>query len=178
MSGNVEHYVEGWLPDNPSLILVSKTVSPVESDEIQNENSRFLYITSSVPVIGSMRGVSAQGFPPALWDANRQGFHLAGYTEFVGIVILTFQVIIPDMGTLAGEIQVACGYCAEIGGCWACLIPRKGRANCLEEGWCSLLISRLRESHGDARANSLHGYHNLRNRIISIASGETLGLRQ
>jgi hypothetical protein len=103
---------------------------------------------------------STTGFPPAFWDDDRRGFHLAGCTEFVGIVIIELKSINP---TLVGELQVVCSYSKEVDRCWFRVVPKTKFANqTLAEQKCVELLSSLRESNDYARANVWQGYHSLR----------------
>ena len=137
--------------------------------------------------------ISARGFSPALWDEDRTGFHLAGCTEFVGIVIVYVKVY-----SVVGELQVVCGYCKEVGGCWATFVSLKPKIEHLGlEPRCVAIISRFRESNDirlttraspnagiptdssdgwrtgitlapidEARTNNWHGYQILRHLIF------------
>lgn len=109
---------------------------------------------------------SIKGFPPALWDDDRRGFHFAGCTDFIGIVIIELKSL---KTTLIGELQVVCNYSKEVDGCWVYVVSKtKFENQTIMEQICVELLSWLRESNDYAHANAWHGYQTLRDLISEI----------
>ncbi|KAN0099006.1 Heterokaryon incompatibility protein (HET) domain containing protein [Hyaloscypha variabilis] len=160
------------LHSEPKQFLLRKALSPAAADSVEADDSRFLSI--KLPKSGSVaQKIHARGFPPALWDEERIGFHLAGCKEFIGFVII--QITIANFDSV-GEVQVVCGYCQEIGGPWACFVsPIVGKGKRMREmGFsglrCARLLSQFREFNDEARQNSWRGYQIIRQHILMNSS--------
>jgi hypothetical protein len=153
-------------------ILISKAISRSASIKIEEDSPFFLSI--KLEALMNRYDISAVGFPPALWDADRTGFHLAGCTEFVGLVIITLRASL----TWFCELQIICGYCKEVGGCWACIVPKSEfeyHDLTSLENRCAYFISMVRKFNDEACANSWHGYEILR-QFIFFASKHRSGV--
>jgi hypothetical protein len=156
------------LPSEPKHFLLRKTLSPAAAHAVEADGSRFLSI--KLPKWKYVE-VHATGFPPALWDEGNSGFHLAGCTEFIGFVIIQITITNIQFSRAVVEVQVACGYCQEIGGPWACFVPpmNKERIKSMKssELRCAALLSQFRAFNDEARQNSWRGYQIARQHIFA-----------
>ncbi len=143
-------------------ILIRRVLSPNAPRTIGNSLKQFLSFESlnRAEWADRVHCSSTKGFPPALWDDDRRGFHLAGCMEFIAIMIIELKSANPP---LVGGLQEVCSYSKEVEGCWVCVVPKtRFEKQTLVERMCVELLSSLRESNDYARANVSHGYESLR----------------
>jgi hypothetical protein len=149
-------------PVDPIQIVINKGIPPTVSKKIESDSFRFLSIEPKFQKEHIYDELVVKGFPPALWDPDRKGFHLAACTEFVGVVIIHGKSDV----NLTFELRIVCGYSKDIGGCWATLVPKGRSSGLLHQYHLSLLLSMLQESNDENYANCWHGYQTVRQMLF------------